>query len=373
MIDHPYISDPTYTTTVMAWDEGLTFFQAVSHEGIVLMDTYYLSYVLTMVIALFTILRAKHDGVPNTGWYERLSCVIHVTAGALLGARVFYALVYNFSLFWENPSLWLGGSGMSTHGALLGSLLGAWIWSRRFRYPFRRLLDNGAYPIAYGTFLGRIANFLNGELYGRSASPDLPWAMRFPMRDGQGNDLVVNASGELYSEIVRISDTGAREVWAEPAALEQGYQSAVDSVPYELPIGSADGSARDFFYQAITDPRHPSQLYQALSDGLLLLVVLLILSRFIKTPGARAAWALIGYGASRFCMEFFRQPDPQMGYFLGIFSTGQLLSLTLVTLGALWLRWLIKHPLPKVAAADLDSGTAPTTEESGNQADPKAP
>jgi phosphatidylglycerol---prolipoprotein diacylglyceryl transferase len=147
--------------------------------------------------------------------------------------------------------------------------LAAWLYSRKIKVGFWRFLDPVAAVTPIGLFLGRLANFVNGELYGRVA--DVPWAMVFPHSDGQ--------------------------------------------------------------------PRHPSQLYQAGMEGVLLFLLLAVAVRrtdWQERPGLLSGLFLVGYGVARIVGEFFRQPDPQLGFLFGGITMGQVLSLPMVLFG-LWL------------------------------------
>lgn len=186
----------------------------------------------------------------------------------IVGGRLFYALVYNLSYFANQPleifAIWKGG--MSFHGGLLGVLLGVLLLSRMRGISFFALTDLIAIscPIVLG--LGRIANFINGELVGRVST--LPWAVIF----------------------------------------EKTYDAT---------------------------PRHPSQVYEALGEGLLLFVILFLNREKLShdPKGIISSYFLIFYGFIRFVLEFFRAPDLQLGYYLGFMTMGQILSLVMVILG----------------------------------------
>lgn len=188
--------------------------------------------------------------------------------GIILGGRIGYVLFYQPGYFLENPlaifELWHGG--MSFHGGLIGIILAMVLFARRRSIPFLALTDLVAAAGPIGLFLGRLANFVNGELYGRPS--EVPWAMAFP----------------------------------------------------------AGGPS----------PRHPSQLYEAALEGLLLFLVLFVLANLFRArrwPGAISGAFLAGYGLSRIIVEFFREPDPQLGFLTGGATMGQLLSAPMVLLG----------------------------------------
>jgi len=202
---------------------------------------------------------------------DRLSdLVFYLAIGVVLGGRVGYVLVYQFAEFLSDPLLlfkaWEGG--MSFHGGLVGVLLAAWAFSRKINKPFLFLMDFVAPVVPLGLFLGRIGNFINGELWGRAS--DVPWAMVFPLAGGYA--------------------------------------------------------------------RHPSQLYEALGEGLLLLLLLLWFARKPRPTGQISACFLMGYALIRFVLEFTRQPDVQLGFIAFDWLTvGQLLSIPMLLFGiAIW-------------------------------------
>lgn len=199
--------------------------------------------------------------------------VTWATLGVVLGGRLGYILFYRLDYYIEQPLqifvLWEGG--MSFHGGLLGVAAATVLFARKRRISPLTLGDLTACAAPIGLFFGRLANFINGELFGRAS--DVPWAMVFP----------------------------------------------------------AGGS----------QPRHPSQIYEALLEGLLLFVILFALARFsraLERPGLLFGIFLIGYGLSRIIVEMFRQPDAHLGFLAAGLTMGQLLSLPLVLAGlaAIW-------------------------------------
>ena len=196
------------------------------------------------------------------------------TLGVVLGGRLGYVLFYQPGFYLAHPAMilavWEGG--MSFHGGALGVTIAIVWFCRRNAIPLLGFADRIAVCVPIGLGLGRIANFINGELWGRPAPDWLPWAMIFP------------AAGP--------------------------------------------------------EPRHPSQLYQALLEGLVLFLVMFALSRR-ESLRARFGWLtgafLVGYGVARIIGEFFRQPDIFLGYLVGGATMGQLLSIPMVLAGV----WLI--------------------------------
>lgn len=210
--------------------------------------------------------------------------------GVVLGGRIGYMLFYSGGEFLRNPlslvRVWEGG--MSFHGGLLGVLLAAWLWSRRQRVHFFDTMDFVAPLVPIGLGLGRLGNFIGGELWGRHT--DLPWGMVFPASLGH---LGLDAEG-----------------------LRSLYLA-----------GGLAGEAR-----------HPSQLYQFALEGVVLFTVLWLYSRRPRPRYAVAGLFALLYGVFRFLVEFVREPDAQLGFVaLDWMTMGQLLSLPLIVVGVLLL------------------------------------
>lgn len=199
--------------------------------------------------------------------------LLWATVAVVLGGRLGYALFYQPAYFAAHPleilELWRGG--MSFHGGWLGVALAMILFARRRGLSMLRLSDALTCAAPIGLFFGRIANFINGELYGRVS--DVPWAMVFP------------AGGP--------------------------------------------------------EPRHPSQLYEAFLEGLVLFLVLLVASRnaaIRERPGLLTGIFCAGYAVARAVAEFAREPDAHLGLVFGAATMGQLLSLPLLALG-LYMVW----------------------------------
>ena len=215
--------------------------------------------------------------------------VFSVILGVIIGGRAGYVLFYGDGYYLQHPEkiLAFNEGGMSFHGGLIGVLVGGYIASRITHIPFLTLADMGAVGAAIGLFLGRCANFVNGELWG--APTDLPWGVVF---------------------------------------------------------GGAAG----------TMPRHPSQLYEALLEGVVIFCVLFALSR--KNPprprGTFIGLFLVMYGVFRFLVEFVREPDVQLGYLWGGWLTmGQVLSVPLIVAGVALLIYAVTMKLPQKGLPEM--------------------
>jgi phosphatidylglycerol:prolipoprotein diacylglycerol transferase len=213
--------------------------------------------------------------------------ILWVTLGIIVGGRTGYVLFYNLDFFVHHPSeileLWKGG--MSFHGGFLGCVAAVILFCRKNDLPILSLGDITTAVGPIGLLLGRLANFINGELWGRPADPDLPWAMIFP----NGGPL----------------------------------------------------------------PRHPSQLYEAGMEGILLFTVLAVMIRLgaLKRPGLILGSFIALYGLARIVGEFFREPDPQLGFLWGGLTMGMLLSVPMVIVGVIIIVWSWRHASPRQAEA----------------------
>jgi phosphatidylglycerol:prolipoprotein diacylglycerol transferase len=206
--------------------------------------------------------------------------ILWVTLGVILGGRTGYVLFYNLDFFIAHPSeivqVWKGG--MSFHGGFLGCVLAVVLFALKRRIPMLSLGDVTCAVGPIGLFLGRLANFVNGELWGRPT--DVPWAMIFPGREAG-------------------------------------------------PI-----------------PRHPSQLYEATLEGLVLFVILMVLVRHgaLRRPGLVIGAFAICYAVMRSFCELFREPDIQVGFLWGGATMGMLLSVPLLIAGICFVVFALRRP-----------------------------
>jgi phosphatidylglycerol:prolipoprotein diacylglycerol transferase len=200
------------------------------------------------------------------------------TLGIVLGGRIGYVLCYNLGYYALHPieSLYLWHGGMSFHGGALGVTTAIFLFTRRRRLSMLAFADIICEAIPIGLLFGRIANFINGELFGRETN--VPWAMIFP---GGG------------------------------------------------PV-----------------PRHPSQLYEASCEGVILFLVLFAAERagLRRYPGLVSGLFLAGYAVARMSGELFRQPDAQLGFLIFGTTMGQLLSIPLLVGGIALILWARRHP-----------------------------
>ena len=253
---------------------------------------YSLAYLAGIFIGYWYMLKLlKQPGAPMARRHAD-DLVYYAALGIILGGRIGYVLFYNLSYYLQNPidilKLWDGG--MSFHGGMIGTVLGILYLSRKEKLQWLRVHDYVACTVPIGLFFGRLANFVNHELWGAPVKSNVPWAVRFP-------------------EIVQ-------------------------------------GMA------VLGPPRHPSQLYEAILEGFVLFVILWWM--FWKTQARYEPGKLVGaftffYGLFRFLIEFVREPDAQLVGFANStgLHMGQWLSLPMIILGA-WLMWTAKSRRQRV-------------------------
>jgi phosphatidylglycerol---prolipoprotein diacylglyceryl transferase len=234
---------------------------------------YALAYIAGLLIGWQLLKRI----VQRPGWTltaEQIDDLLfYATLGIILGGRLGFVLFYHPGYYLSHPlqilAVWQGG--MSFHGGLVGVIAACWLFARQHGVGLFEVGDAVAVVAPIGLFFGRIANFINAELWGRPTT--MPWGVIFP-----------NAGPE---------------------------------------------------------PRHPSQLYEAFLEGLVLFVVLQVMARGARDPataGKLGGVFLLGYGLARAFVELFREPDAHLGYLFGLVTMGQLLSLPMIAIG-LFLLW----------------------------------
>lgn len=263
---------------------------------------YALSYIIGFLIGWrwFIIFMKKpalwSNGKPPLTPEQPEQLLTWIIIGVIIGGRLGYVVFYRLGFFLENPleifKVWTGG--MSFHGAFVGLIIATILYCKRTNSPLGSVSDTISITVTPGLFLGRVANFINMELYGRPT--DISWGVVYP---------------------------------GGPAAICPDTWLGVCS-------------------------RHPSQLYEALLEGLLLCFLLSYLvyrKGFFKIPWRISGLFFLGYGLARIFVEYFREPDPQfisgenpLGFIIQIsnwigFTMGQLLSLPMVIVGL----WLIFH------------------------------
>lgn len=239
--------------------------------------------------------------------------------GVMIGGRLGYVLFYKPEMLRDPMSIlrvWEGG--MSSHGGIIGVVVFTLIYSRRHRLPWTNPGDNLCVVAPIGLFLGRCANFINGELYGRAAN--VSWAMQFPK--------------ELF-------DTANAAEADRALAAAQQVDPSIRSVE-AIVEGVRTNPALADALRPILTPRHPSQLYEAALEGLALFAILWFVRTRFRTPnGFITGLFLIVYSVFRIIVENFREPDASL---VGIFTRGQFFSFFTVAIGVGFIVVARKYP-----------------------------
>jgi len=253
------------------------------HLGPLAIRWYSLAYIAGILLGWWVVAR-EHARKPVANLTQKAldDMVMWAVIGIVVGGRLGYILFYKPDYYFANPGqilhLWEGG--MSFHGGLIGVITAFILFCRKYHIRFFELIDLIACATPIGLFFGRLANFVNGELWGRVT--DVPWGMVFP----RGGDL----------------------------------------------------------------PRHPSQLYEAGMEGVVLFTVLMVLLKYTNArekPGTLGGVFIAGYAVARIVAECFREPDEFLGYFAGFITMGQLLCLPMLAYG---LYLIFRCTAPRIAA-----------------------
>jgi len=265
---------------------------------------YLLAFFSAWALGRSRVLAGRLPGVDMNGFSDLL---FYSMLGVVIGGRVGYMLFYAFDALLANPltlfKVWEGG--MSFHGGLLGVLAGCLWWVRRQRLHFFDVMDFVAPLVPLGLGFGRLGNYIGGELWGKYTGAG--WGVIFPR-------------------------------------AEQGLQELPwDQLQAQYASGALDVLAR-----------HPSQLYEAFLEGVVMFVVLWLYSAKPRARYAVSGLFALMYGLFRFLVEFVRVPDEGIYIAFGWLTRGQILSVPLVLLGV-WLLWLsrrapVLQPVPIVAA-----------------------
>ena len=250
--------------------------------GIIVIRWYSLAYIFGIVFGWWFGKKIISHILKNTNLNFKLNdfddLISYLIISIIAGGRIGYVIFYNFEYYISNPleiiKVWEGG--MSFHGALIGIIIGTYLFSKKKGVPTFFMLDIIACVAPIGIFFGRIANFINAELIGKVTN--VSWSVIFPLVD--------------------------------------------------------------------TLPRHPSQLYEAMLEGIILFLILniLIFKKKYKI-GSSSCLFLIFYGIFRVISEIFREPDTQVGYLLDLFSMGTILSFFMIVSGFVILRILKKNEI----------------------------
>jgi phosphatidylglycerol:prolipoprotein diacylglycerol transferase len=281
---------------------------------------YGVAYVMGFVAGYYLLLRWARRGVGVLKESQVADFLTYAALfGVLLGGRLGYMLFYDFEKFRENPMIFFHvmDGGMASHGGILGLFLFTLYWSIRHKQSWTGLGDNLVVAAPLGLFFGRIANFINGELYGRAT--DVPWAMKFP-------------------------EEASRWEKFDPEKFKQLQDLVADRIPLSGDAIKALARTDDEFarqLEPLLTPRHPSQLYEGALEGLILFGILFFVrERWPKAPhGIITGLFFTIYAFFRIIVENYRQPDDikQPDYIIPGLTQGQLLSFPMIIAGIAFL------------------------------------
>jgi len=271
------------------------------HLGPLAVRWYGLMYLVGFVLfVVFGKIRARQNLL--TGWHPRDvdDMLFYGVFGVILGGRLGYILFYKPMYYLAHPvetlAIWQGG--MSFHGGFLGVLIALLVYARVRHKRWLDVTDFVAPLIPLGLAFGRLGNFINGELWGRVTDAGARWAVLFPQAADEDKAWMALHPQQALTR-------GLAELYERTGML----------------------------------PRHPSQLYEAGLEGLVLFVLLWMYARRKRPLGAVSGLFLIGYGAFRFIVEFAREPDDFLGLLALGLSMGQWLSLPMIAAGAALMAW----------------------------------
>lgn len=269
---------------------------------------YGMAYVLAFLFAyliLRVLARRGYLDLPQSALGDFVTWV--ALFGVMIGGRLGYVFFYKPEMLREPLSIlkvWEGG--MSSHGGIIGIVIFTLIYSRRHKLPWTNPGDSLCVAAPIGLFLGRCANFINGELYGRVTN--VSWAVQFP------KELFERANAAEFDRAL----AACRQV--DPSVTQDTIIEAARVNPQVADV-----------LRGILSPRHPSQIYEALLEGVVLFVVLWFVRTRFRTPnGFITGLFLIVYSVLRIIVENFREPDAPL---VGIFTRGQFFSFFLVAIG----------------------------------------
>jgi phosphatidylglycerol:prolipoprotein diacylglycerol transferase len=248
--------------------------------------------------------------------------------GVFVGGRLGYAILYSPSLltgfqakfpWWDLVMVWKGG--MASHGGILGLAIFTWVYAKKHKVSWAGLADGLCVVGPLGLFFGRMANFINGELYGRVAV-GVPWAVKFPLSLAQESDETQAMAWQACSRV-------------DPAIANAGLDQLIAAARTNPGLSETLGG--------FLKPRHPSQIYEGLLEGLLLFLILWVVRmKFPKAPAGLIAGLFFAlYAIFRIIGEQFREPDAAM---VGLLTKGQFFSFFMFVFAAAffidaWREW----------------------------------
>lgn len=290
--------------------------------------------------------------------------VTYMAFGVLGGGRLGYALFYAPDLFLSFDAhfpywglLKVNEGGMASHGGIAGVMIACWLYGRRHKIPFFHALDLTTLGGSIGFFFGRIANFINGELYGRAAPESFKWAVKFPQEMIGWGPAEYSKMGPAVEALGSFqSSTGesfalTSSLWQSwlntysDIAVRERMHEVIEAMIHSVQKGNAALVAA--LYPLLTS-RYPSQLYQAVLEGLLVFIILFWMWRRPQKMGVISGWYGVLYAIMRIVGEQWRLPDSQIGFQMLGLTRGQWLSIGFLAIAITYLTIAYRHSSQKI-------------------------
>lgn len=307
---------------------------------------YGLSYLVGFVSAYYLIVWLVRRNLSTIPLKVVSDFVFMVAIGTVVGGRLGYCIFYSPDLFTRVNSkfpfwgvLAVNEGGMASHGGIVGIIVAAVLFARKHDFSPRHAIDLCALTGPIGIFFGRLANFVNGELVGRPCETIHAWCVKFPQ------DILLwpgHETARLAELTPVVAEVGVKpetwNLWIKEFTFKREVWASLDSVLYRIIEAIQNGNAIVASHlSSILTLRHPSQLYEALLEGLFLFVFLLFIWAKPRKPGIITGAFLTVYSIVRIIGEQFRMPDIQIGYQALGLTRGQWLSIAMFAIGLIFL------------------------------------
>ncbi len=327
--------------------------------GLAYLSGFFLGYALIMYLAK----RKKINILP-----EKVGdFVTAIAIGTMVGGRIGYALFYKPNLFlewnWDSFPFWglleVHKGGMASHGGILGIMVAAWIWGKRNKVSMFELIDLTVTSATVGIIFGRVANFINGELFGRVIEGTSKFAVKFPnemylwMEKGATEKL-----SSLYTVVEKLKPITYRGSELNPSKADwSAWADRASSISYAkmeafiaLAINKVQAGNEEITAALgqVLSARYPSQLYQALFEGLAVLLIVIFIWRIPRKPGVVSGWWAISYCVARIIGEQYRLPDSHLGFQALGLTRGQWISVGFLIAGIVYLAYNYKKDSEKI-------------------------
>ncbi len=319
---------------------------------------YGLAYIMGFVVGAFLMVFLARRGRRTLPADQVTDFITYVVLGTMIGGRLGYCVFYSPSLltdfstsfpFWGVLAVWEGG--MASHGGIIGIIVASYFYARKYHLDWLHLGDIATLGGALGIFFGRIANFINGELPGRAVSGPVSWAVKFPTdmhRWISESRTRLNGLSDVVSQVGVTPENWAQWV-SQMSRSNEAYnnvRNTIDTLIVDLQNGNQVIAEK---LQPLLEARHPSQLYAALCEGMLVFIICFLAWRKPRKPGVIGALFLTLYAFIRILTEEFRMPDTGIGFQIFGLTRGQILSIFMLVASGLFLWWVARRPVDKIA------------------------